>query len=62
MFQFQLGAIGSALHLYASGNTDQFQFQLGAIGSVILFITDLKIEIVSIPAWCDWEYDIFTFF
>ncbi len=55
-FQFQLGAIGSKRLFSGCIQTTVFQFQLGAIGSSCRIYHFAQFLMVSIPAWCDWEF------
>ena len=57
MFQFQYGAIGSKPMRYSIFPVPMFQFQYGAIGSIRKSLPDINSG-VSIPVWCDWEYDV----
>ena len=58
VFQFQLGAIGRASATVQLNDLVMFQFQLGAIGSKMSYADQKRNAIVSIPAWCDWEFPI----
>ena len=60
MFQFQLGAIGSHWMDGTISSEGLFQFQLGAIGSLVELELILSNIEVSIPAWCDWEYQRYS--
>ena len=55
-FNSSLVRLGGRNNCRSSFKKSKFQFQLGAIGSLTRAEFEKSETVVSIPAWCDWEF------